>query len=57
MPLLAFPSHAWFEFHNQLTRWQSASRIADGRGKLITLNPTNPRDRAVSWEIDKGEHH
>jgi HAMP domain-containing protein len=43
------PSYSATEYFNSLT---SSSDLRDYAYKEATLNPTNPRDRAVDWEVD-----
>ena len=43
------PSYAATEYFNRLV---STPDLRDYAYKEATLNPTNPRDRAVEWEID-----
>jgi HAMP domain-containing protein len=43
------PSYAATEYFNSLA---SSPDLRDYAYKEATLNPTNPRDRAVEWEID-----
>jgi HAMP domain-containing protein len=43
------PSYSATEYFNSLT---STADLRDYAYKEATLNPTNPRDRAVDWEVD-----
>jgi HAMP domain-containing protein len=43
------PSYSATEYFNSLT---SSADLRDYAYKEATLNPTNPRDRAVDWEVD-----